>query len=204
MFLLIVFLKIYFAIMDANINSWSASIQSASGIEMAKIIHYGFAPTPSFVASLLVAVYLFHKKYKYEALLLIGAMAANVTLVEIIKMLVHFPRPLNGILTIQGFSFPSGHVTSAVVLFGLLTYFAWNRWKSSIRRILWSLFSVAIAIVVGLDRIYLNVHWFSDVLGGYSFGVFWLTLSIFTFQHLTKVVINQELPTTNREEKKKR
>ncbi len=63
---------------------------------------------------------------------------------------------------------------------------------------------MAIAIVVGLDRIYLNVHWFSDVLGGYSFGVFWLTLSIFTFQHLTKVVINQELPTTNREEKKKR
>ena len=204
MFLLIVFLKSHFATMDANINSWSASIQSASVTEMAKIIHYSFAPTPSFVASLLVAVYLFYKKYKCEALLLIGAMAANVTLVEIIKILVHFPRPLNGILTIQGFSFPSGHVTNTVVLFGLLTYFAWNHWKSSILRILWSLFSVVIAIVVGLDRIYLNVHWFSDVLGAYSFGVFWLTFSILTFQYLAKVVINQELPTTDRKEKMKR
>ena len=204
MFLLMVFLKSNFASMDANINAWSASIQSASFIEMAKIIHYSFAPTPSFVASLLVAVYLFYKKYKYEALLLMGAMAVNVTLVEIIKMLVHFPRPLNGILTIQGFSFPSGHVTSTVVLFGLLTYFAWNHWKSSILRILWSLFSVVIAIVVGLDRIYLNVHWFSDVLGAYALGVFLLTFSILTFQYLAKVVINQELPTTDRKKKMNR
>lgn len=173
--------------MDANINSWSALIQSAPFMEMAKIIHYSFVPTSSFVASLLVAVYLFYKKYKYEALLLIGAMAANVTLVEIIKMLVHSPRPLNGILTIQGFSFPSGHVASTVVFFGLLTYFAWNHWKSSILRILWGLFSVVIAIVVGLDRIYLNVHWFSDVLGAYSLGMFLLTSSILTFQYLVQV-----------------
>lgn len=200
MFLLIVFLKSHFATMDANINSWSASIQSAPFIEMAKIIHYSFAPTPAFVASLLVAVYLFHKKYKYEALLLMGAMAANVALVEIIRMLVHFPRPLNGVLTIQGFSFPSGHVTSNVVLFGLLTYFAWSHWKSSILRTLWSVFSVVIAIVVGLDRIYLNVHWFSDVLGAYALGVFWLAFSILTFQYLAKVVI-KELPTTDRKEK---
>jgi len=203
-FLLIVFLKSHFATVDANINSWSASIQSALFIELAKIIHYSFAPTPSFVASLLVAVYLFHKKCKYEALLLMGAMTANVTLVEIIKIQIYSPRPLNGILTIQGFSFPSGHVTSTVVLFGLLTYFAWNHWKSSILRILWGLFSVVIAIVVGLDRVYLNVHWFSDVLGAYALGVFLLTFSILTFQYLPKVVINQELPTTDCKEKMKR
>jgi undecaprenyl-diphosphatase len=165
---------------------------------MAKIIHYSFDTTPSFVTSLLVAVYLFHQKYDCQALLLTAAMAANIILVETIKTLVHFPRPLNGILTVQGFSFPSGHVTNTVVLFGLLTYFAWNHWKSSILRILWSFFSVLIAIVVGLDRIYLNVHWFSDVLGGYSLGVFWLTFSILTFLYLERVVIDQELPTTDR------
>jgi len=187
MFLLTVFLKSHFATMDANVNSWSTSIQSASFTEMAKMIHYSFAPAPSFAASLLVAIYLFYKKYQYEALLLMGAITANITLVEIIRMLVHFPRPLNGILTIQGFSFPSGHVTNTVVLFGLLTYFAWNHWKSSILRILWSLFSVVIAIVVGLDRVYLNVHWFSDVLGAYLLGVFLLTFSILTFQYLVQV-----------------
>lgn len=187
MFLLIVFLKSHFASMDANINSWSASIQSVSFTEMAEIIHYSFAPIPSFIASLLVAVYLFYRKCKCEVLLLIGAMAANVTLVEIIRILVHSPRPLNAILTIQGSSFPSGHVTNVVVLFGLLTYFAWNHWKRSILKILWSVFSVVIAIVVGLDRIYLNVHWFSDVLGAYTLGMFLLTFSILTFQYLVQV-----------------
>lgn len=203
-FLLVVLLKSHFATVDASINSWSASIQSASFIEMAEVIHYSFAPSPSFVASLLVAVYLFYKKFKFMGLFLIGAMAANVTLVEIIKVLVHSPRPLNGILTVQGFSFPSGHVTSTVVLCGLLTYFAWNHWKSSILKILWGLFSVVIAIVVGLDRIYLNVHWFSDVLGAYSWGVFWLAFSILTFQYLGKVVHNEELPTTGRKGNMKR
>jgi undecaprenyl-diphosphatase len=118
-------------------------------------------------------------------------------------MLVHFPRPLNGILTIQGFSFPSGHVTSTVVLFGLLTYFAWNRWRSSILRISWGLFSVVIAIVVGLDRLYLNVHWFSDVLGAYSLGVFLLAVSILTFECLAEVVVIRELPTTDNKENMK-
>jgi undecaprenyl-diphosphatase len=185
-FLLIVFLKGDFASIDVNINSWAASIQSAPFTEMAEIIHYGFAPAPSFVASLLVAAYLFHEKCKFEALLLLGAMAASVVLVEMIRTLVQSPRPINGILTIQGSSFPSGHITSTVVLFGLLTYFAWNHWKSSVLRTSWSLFSVAIAIVVGLDRIYLNVHWFSDVVGAYVLGVFLLTFSILTFQYLTK------------------
>jgi undecaprenyl-diphosphatase len=201
MFLLTVFIKSHFAAVDANVNSWAASIQSASFVEMAEIIHYSLAPTPSFVASLLVAAYLFCKKYKYEALLLIGAMTANVTLVETTKMLVNIPRPSNGILTIQGSSFPSGHVTNVVVLFGLLTYFAWAHWKSTILRILWSLFSIGLAIVVGLDRIYLNVHWFSDVLGACLLGVFLLTFSILTFQYHANVAIDQELPTPDRKEK---
>ena len=148
--------------MDANINAWSTSVQSAPFTEMAKIIHYSFDTTPALVTALIVAAYLFYKKYNYEALLLMGSLAGNIVLTEIVKTLVHSPRPLDAILTTQGFSFPSGHVTNTVVLFGLLTYFAWHHWQSAILRILLSMLSVIVAIVVGLDRIYLNVHWFGD------------------------------------------
>jgi undecaprenyl-diphosphatase len=181
-FLIIFFLKSSFATTDANINSWSVSIRSATLTQIAKIIHYGFDTTSLFIISLLIAAYLFYKKYKDDAFLLAGAMLTDVVIIEAVKMLVHFPRPLNGIVNESGFSFPSGHVASTVVLFGLLTYFVWKHWKSPNAKVLSSLFFVAIAIVVGFDRIYLNVHWFSDVLGSYPLGIFLLAFSILAFQ----------------------
>jgi undecaprenyl-diphosphatase len=41
-----------------------------------------------------------------------------------------------------------------------------------------------LAALVGLDRVYLNTHWLSDVIGGYMLGAFWTTLSILVMQHL--------------------
>ncbi len=192
-FLFIAFLKSSFATIDANTNSWSVSIHSFTLTQIAKIIDYGFDTTPLFVISLLIAAYLFYKKYRKDAFLLndafllAGAMFADVIIIELTKTLVHSSRPLNGIITESGFSFPSGHVISTVVLFGLITYFIWKHWKYSNAKILTSLFFVVVAIVVGFDRIYLNVHWFSDVLGAYSLGVFLLTFSILTFQHLGRL-----------------
>jgi len=185
-FLIIVFLKSSFATIDANINSWSVSIHSATLTQIATIIHYGFDTTSLFIISLLIAAYLFYKKYRKDALLLGGTMFVNVTIIEIFKILVHSARPLNDIVNESGFSFPSGHVTSTIVLFGLLTYFIWKHWKSSNAKVLSSLFFVVIAFVVGFDRIYLNVHWFSDVLGSYPLGVFLITFSILAFQYIIK------------------
>jgi undecaprenyl-diphosphatase len=110
-------------------------------------------------------------------------MAGDAAIVTMIKTLVHSERPLNGIMQETGFSFPSGHVTSSIALFGLLTYFICQHWKSSNVKTLSSAFFVAIAILVGFDRLYLNVHWFSDVLGGCLLGIFWLTLFISAFRH---------------------
>jgi undecaprenyl-diphosphatase len=186
-FLLITFLKSSFAAVDANVNSWSASIQSASFTQIAEMINYSFDTTSLLAVSILIAAYLFYKNHKNDALLLAVAMLGNAVIVTIVKLLVHSPRPLNGIITEQGLSFPSGHVMSAMVLFGLLTYFAWKHWKSSRAKILSILLFTAVALVVGFDRIYLNVHWFSDVLGAYSLGVFWLTFSILVFQHLGRI-----------------
>jgi len=186
-FLIIVLLKSSFAAMDANVNSWSVSIHSDALTQIAKVIHYGFDTTSLFAISMVIAAYLFYKKYRSDALLLGVTILADVAIIEIVKMLVRFPRPLNGIVNESGFSFPSGHVTSTIVLFGLLTYFIWKHWKSADAKILSSLFFVVIVIVVGFDRIYLNVHWLSDVLGSLPLGVFVLAFSMLAFQHLRRL-----------------
>jgi undecaprenyl-diphosphatase len=181
-FLLIAFLRSSFSTVDANVNSWAVSIQSTAFTQIAKIIHYGFGIFVLPPITLLIAGYLLYKRYRNYALLLVGTMLGDVVIVEILKRLIHSSRPLNGIIQETGFSFPSGHATAAVVLGGLLTYFIWQHFKSRNVKILSGVLLILISLVIGFSRIYLNVHWLSDVVGAYSLGIFWLTFSIVAFR----------------------
>jgi undecaprenyl-diphosphatase len=90
-----------------------------------------------------------------------------------------------------GNSFPSGHVTSAVVLFGLLAFFAWQTWKSArIKVVSGSLVAVLVSFV-GFTRIYLNVHWLTDVLAGYLLGTAWLTFCVGVTPYLVNMYRKQ-------------
>jgi undecaprenyl-diphosphatase len=180
--LLIASLRGSFSAVDTSVNSWAASIQSTSLTQIAKLIHYGFSTTALSIITLLIAVYLFYKHYRNYALLLIAAMLAEFLIVAILKRLIDATRPLNGILQETGFSFPSGHATAAVVFLGLLTYFIRQHFKSRNVRIFSGILFILISLVVGFSRIYLNVHWLSDVLGAYSLGIFWLAFCISAFR----------------------
>ena len=181
-FLLIAFLRSSFSAVDADVNSWAVSIQSTGFTQIAKIIHYGFGTTALSIITLLIAVYLLYKRYRNDALLLVGVMLGDFVIVAILKRLIHSARPLNGILQETGFSFPSGHATAAVVFLGLLTYLIWQHFKSRNVKILSGVLFVLLSLLVGFSRIYLNVHWLSDVVGAYSLGIFWLTFSIVAFR----------------------
>ena len=181
-FLLIAFLRSNLSAVDADVNSWAVSIQSTAFTQIAKIIHYGFGTTALSIITLLIAVYLLYKRYKNYALLLVGTMLGDVVIVTILKRLIHSARPINGIIPETGFSFPSGHATAAVVSLGLLTYLIWRHFKYQNVRILSGVLFVLLSLLVGFSRIYLNVHWLSDVLGAYSLGIFWLTFCVLTFR----------------------
>ena len=182
-FLLVAFQKSSLTTIDNDVNSWSASVHTGLFTWVAEMIAYGFDTAVLLVASLLVAAYFFYKGYRKNALLLVGGMGGIAAIVTIVKTLVHSVRPLNGVIQETGFSFPSGHVTSTVVFFGLLTFFVWQRWKASNARTLSSVFYVVMEFLVGFSRVYLNVHWLSDVLGGYLLGAFWLAFVIFLFRY---------------------
>ncbi len=111
-------------------------------------------------------------------------MAGEALLVEFLKIVIMSPRPLNGIIAVTGYSFPSGHTTSCVVFFGILTYFVWKHWNSFKIKASTAGLYVSLTAVVAFDRIYLNVHWFSDIIGAVFLGAFWLAFSIFLFKNL--------------------
>ena len=97
---------------------------------------------------------------------------------ELVKLALHRPRPLNPVYIESSFSFPSGHATIVVSLYGFLFYSWWRHTKRASRKVWIVCCAVALGIVVGLSRLYLGVHYLSDVWGGYLLGLVWLIFGI--------------------------
>ncbi len=132
------------------------------------------------VCSLLVAGYLAARRRCASAVVLAVAMAGGSVLVLVLKAVIQRPRPPEGepLAQVIGWSFPSGHAMMSVVFYGMLAYLFTMR-TSSAR--LWA-FSVSLAgflvFVIGLSRLYLGVHYLSDVIAGLAGGLFWLSICI--------------------------
>lgn len=100
-----------------------------------------------------------------------------VLLNQVLKFAIRRPRP-DGfrLATASGFSFPSGHSIVAMAFFGLLIWFVWRYERDRrMRGALVAAFGFVI-VMVGLSRVYLGVHYASDVLGGFCLSVVWLAL----------------------------
>jgi undecaprenyl-diphosphatase len=184
-FLLVAFLRGNFYYVNLSVNLWAASVNTGFFTLSAKVISVAFDTTALIVVSLVTAVFLFLLHHRRYSFLLLGAMAGDTLLVTGLKTMIASPRPLNGIIAETNFSFPSGHVTSAVVLFGLLTYLAWKHWDTVKTKALAGTIYVSIIALVSFDRVYLNVHWLSDVIGAVFLGAFWLSFCIYVFNRLT-------------------
>lgn len=86
---------------------------------------------------------------------------------------------------VEHFSFPSGHATTAIAMFGLLAYFLYRHYYTHPRRglLLWG--AALLIIIVGFSRIYLGVHYLSDVLAGFLLGALWLLVGISLMEVMT-------------------
>lgn len=92
-------------------------------------------------------------------------------LVEFLKNFFHRQRPLDGVIYEPGNSFPSGHATGSIVLYGLLGYILLRYWvRPRWARALIILVISALILLTGLARVYLQVHFPSDVAAGWGAG----------------------------------
>jgi undecaprenyl-diphosphatase len=129
---------------------------------------------------LLASGILWRKRQKFAISLLLFALVAEEGSAFLLKHLVGRVRPAQSLSLIKedSFSFPSGHVLRATVLFGFLSYLLFRSIKSSLFRIGIILGYVVAVALVALSRVYLGVHYPSDVLASILFGASLLTLLI--------------------------
>jgi undecaprenyl-diphosphatase len=123
----------------------------------------------------------FHGKRRVAATVLLAPVAA-VSVFSVVKHAYARPRPLGlGGIVPSSYSFPSGHSTAAAAVCATLSYVYWR--EGFTRRSVALAVAVLVPLIVGFSRIYLNVHWATDVLGGWSAGVVIAVLSITLYDH---------------------
>ena len=92
-------------------------------------------------------------------------------------------RPdLHRLIEIGGYSFPSGHAMSAMAVYGTLAFLLWRHISTRFGRSLLIFFSAMMIFMIGISRVYLGVHYPSDIIGGYFASGFWLGAAIWSFQ----------------------
>jgi undecaprenyl-diphosphatase len=134
---------------------------------------------------LLTAYFLFIRKHKWYSIKIPSIALSSVMLMSLLKLMFTRPRPLVPLLeAAKGFSFPSGHAMSSVTFFGLLIYFTWQSKMNRYIRILIIICLVLLIFIIGFSRIYLRVHYASDVIGGFTAGIIWLTVSLWTIRKI--------------------
>lgn len=138
------------------------------------------------IVALCAAALLLRFRLKIEAAFLMISLGSSSLLVNAIKFAVGRARPSPDLIEVYEHpisrSFPSGHVTSYMALFGFLFYLAFEMMRPSLLRAALLTLLGALIALVGVSRVYLGAHWTSDVLGGYCFGFFWLALTIYVYR----------------------
>jgi membrane-associated phospholipid phosphatase len=126
--------------------------------------------------------------------------AGGTVLTAVFKEVLGRPRPplADAVAAADGYAFPSAHAAVAVAALGVLAYLGTARLRSWAGRVAAWAAAAVLAALVGISRVYLGVHWTTDVLGGWAFGACWLAVVITGWTALARHLAAGRLPAPRR------
>lgn len=182
---------------DNTVLHYVTTQPHSRGVSSVMVILSSFA-SGNFLTFCYLGLFLFYAVFRKRLRLALYILSTGLTglLVNtLLKLLFRRQRPADPLIAPPNdFGFPSGHSTAAFIFYGLLIYLFWrSRLPTALKHILSGsliLFSVAI----GFSRIYLRVHYPTDVLAGFCVGFAWLSLSIFLYGNWNGTIHDKHHP----------
>ncbi|NCN44968.1 MAG: hypothetical protein COU63_00085 [Candidatus Pacebacteria bacterium CG10_big_fil_rev_8_21_14_0_10_36_11] len=160
--------------LDNQFISWVNTIRTPLLTQtMFFFTHLGGAVILS-LATLIISLLLLKKHRKETALFLIS-MIMGVVINSTLKTMFDRPRPqFNALAYESTYSFPSAHAMNNFIFYILLTYLTYHLSKNKKLTSLVGIFSISMVGIISFSRIYLGVHYFSDVIAGFVAGFWWI------------------------------
>lgn len=142
------------------------------------------SPTFFILASILVFLILSRKKIprqkrNFFLFLLILSVIGGMILNFLLKNIIQKARPINPLINVTGYSFPSFHAMQSIIFYSLLIIIFKDDFKNITLKYIFIALNLLLIMLIGFSRIYLQVHWVSDVIGGYMIGLGWLFMVYF-------------------------
>ena len=172
---------------DVWFNQFFASHITPSFVFFMKIVSDIFSPAFLSIVAVAGIIYLLFKKHWRYATITFFSVSGGLFLGSLVKEIVMRPRPIDALIFETDFSFPSGHVVMATIFFTLLIYIFVRKFKTLFWREIFIVISVLLIALTALSRLYLGVHWFSDVVAGCALGLFWTTLMILLVRYVDMI-----------------
>jgi len=139
-------------------------------------------PNLLLILSVSLGIILWVRKHRSEATTIAVTGAGAIALNLLLKTLFARARPQlwERTVDVRFYSFPSGHAMISMVIYGLLGYLLGSRFPKQ----RWWIYSLTVVLVaaIGFSRLYLGVHWPTDVIAGYAAGLIWLMACIFSLE----------------------
>ena len=167
--------------LETGPQGWTFRHQSAQ--QFLLFIEAAFTTLPMTIYTAVAAAVLVWRKHARAAVWVVVVMFGASMTTYLLKQVLQRKRPVweNPVTTLTSFSFPSGHATGIAAAAGVTIVLATMLVRRrGLRRALYAL-AIGLALLVGLDRIFLGVHNPSDVLAGFAVGAFWVLLALAVF-----------------------
>lgn len=133
-----------------------------------------------------IIIFLILKKHRKESVLFTFILLMGFIINNILKLLIKRPRPeLSPLLVENTYSFPSGHSMNSFVFFAAISYFIFHFTKNKKVASIVSIISIILIILIGVSRIYLGVHYPTDVVAGLIGGFWWFATVLLIRQTIT-------------------
>lgn len=169
---------------DSNVAIFFANHNNIVLTNIFKLISFICSPKFMILVNVCLFIFIVLKK-RYKLFLINVASIASVIVNNIIKIIIKRERPNFLVLSNEtSYSFPSGHSMISILFFGSIIYLV-NKYNIKYRKTITILLSIFI-ILVGLSRLYLGVHFLTDVIGGYLCGFIALIIIIMIFERVEK------------------
>lgn len=160
---------------DTAIYNFIINIKSPFVTQIFKTIT--FFASPLFLIILSIILFFVFKNKKYGLLSLINLIVIILTN-QLLKFTFTRPRPFEWMLIEEiGYSFPSGHAMVSMGFYGMLIYLIWQTKISKTNKKIWATILSILIILIGISRIYLGVHYASDIIGGFALSLCYLIIA---------------------------